>query len=146
MPFAVRAPVLAFCLLVLAAAGCGGSNNKGLIEGKWKVVSVGASDEAKLRDAVLTFGDDGFVRLTRPGAPKPTMWRYKLLAGAAADFYGLVPDPPEPTAGSGMFPNTRGAVRVTIRIEVTPGDRFERREMTLTDPQGQSVQLVRTRE
>lgn len=143
MPFAVRAPVLVFGLLALATAGCGGSNNKGLVEGKWRVVSVGASDESNLRDAFLSFGGDGLVMLMRPGAPKPITWRYKLLAGDAADFYDLVPDAPD---RGGLFPTPDGTVRVTIRIEVGPGDRFERREMTLTDAQGQSVQLVHTRE
>jgi hypothetical protein len=144
MPFAVRALVL--CLLAFSAAGCGGSNNKEKIEGRWRFVPGDSPDAAKLRDAVLSFGAGGEVLLTFPGAPKPVAWRYKLLAGDAVDFYDLAPDAAE---RGGLFPTTadeRGVTRVTIRIEVTPEGRFERRAMVLTDAQGRVLHLVRARE
>ncbi|MBN9119994.1 MAG: hypothetical protein J0I06_12665 [Planctomycetes bacterium] len=138
MPFASRALVLG---LLAFSAGCGASNNKGKIEGHWKFVPGGEPPvEAALRDAVLVFDDEGLVTLTRPGAPKAPVWRYKLLGGDAADFYGLAAE------RGGLLPNAPDPVRVTIRIEVTPAGRFEHREMTLTDAQGRSVRLVRVRE
>ncbi len=121
--------------IVCGACGCGASNNKGRIEGKWKVVS----DDPQLRDTVLAFGDDGRVtmeRSTHPQVPasgdkrpEPTVWRYKLLTGDAADFYALSPDV---TIRAGLFPAPNGVVRATIRIESTTGRKYEEREMTLT--------------
>ena len=138
--------------LALFAAGCGASNNKGRIEGKWKVVSVGEGlDAERLRDAVLVFGDDGTVTLEDPARPKPAPdaegpkppgWRYKLLAGDAADFYDL---PPDATERLGLFPTDTRRVRVTARIEVATGGKYEARVMTLTDARGQTLKLVLTR-
>ena len=139
MPFAVRA--LAFCLLALPVAGCGGSNNKNKIEGRWKFVPGDSPDESKLRDAELWFGDLGDVTLKRPGA-KPVTWRYKLLAGDAADFYDLAPDA---TNRCGLFSDARGSIRLTMRIEVTSGEKYERHTMTLTDPSGRKLTLRRVR-
>jgi hypothetical protein len=155
MPFVVRA--IAFCLLVCGAAGCGGSNNKSKIEGRWTIVAGGDHpDEARLRDKTLVFDEEGQVLFLYPGvptpgpmapprppgSPEPVAWRYKLLAGDGADFYGL---PPDASKRDGLFPGARGAVRVTVRIEFVPGGKHERREMTLTDAEGRSLRLVRNR-
>lgn len=125
-------PRTAFGLLILACCGCGGSYNKGKIEGKWLFVSEGDGPGA------LVFSDEGQVRLVRPDAPKPIEWRYKLLAGDAADFYDLPPN--------GLYSGIGAVVRVSIRIGVNPGESTaspERREMTLTDPTGRERRLVR---
>lgn len=131
--------VTLFAGLVLLAIGCGGSNNKGKIEGRWRFASTA---EPALRDALLVFGDDGTITLTRPDTPKPVVWRYKLLASNAADFYDLPPDLP---TQFGLSPGS-SALRVTIGITVVPGEWFEDREMTLTDPTGRVLRLTRLRE
>src|SRR5688572_12516399 len=134
MPFAVRA--IGFCLLAFGATGCGGSNNKGKIEAHWKFVSVGDHPEAaKLRDASLVFGGDGLVMMIRPDLPKPATWRYKLLAGDEADFYDFADAPDR----AGLFPTTGRTVRVRIRITISPGEKYERRDMTLTDADGREL-------
>jgi hypothetical protein len=154
MPFAVRALVL--CLLAFGTAGCGASNNKGKIEGRWTVVSGDHPDEPKLRGKSLAFDEEGKVLFlypgvpvpgpmappAPPGSPEPVVWRYKLLAGDGADFYDL---PPDASGRGGLFPGARGAVRVTIRIEVLPGPKYERRELTLT-ADGHELKLRRVTE
>jgi hypothetical protein len=135
--------------LALFAAGCGGSHNKGRIEGKWAFVATGEPD-APPRDAALVFGDDGTVVLERPGdppastgdGPRTPAWRYKLLAGNAADFYGL---PADASERFGLFRTDTGRARVTIAIEVAPGGKYERRTMTLTDADGRTLRLILTR-
>ncbi|QJW99650.1 hypothetical protein [Frigoriglobus tundricola] len=121
--------------IICCALGCGASNNKGRIEGKWKIVS----DDPQLRDTVLAFGDDGSVTMERPTTPEappsgdkrsePIGWRYKLLAGDGADFYAL---PPDATVRAGLFPAPNGVVRATIQIESTTGGKYEERAMILT--------------
>ena len=140
MPSVVRA--LALCLVALAVAGCGASNNKDKIEGKWKVVSVGDGLPPELRDAVLEFDGHGAVGLKRPGAAAMAVWRYKLLGGDAADFYDL---PPDAADRGGLFAGARGPARVTIRIETAPGEKHEGRTMTLTDADGRTLRLTRVR-
>lgn len=138
---AVRAfAIAAVASLALCAAGCAASNNKGRVEGRWKIVS----EASILRDTFLTFGDDGIVTLERPaeGAGKrsnPIAWRYKLLAGDAADFYDL---PPDATDRAGLFPALNGLVRATIRIESMTGGKYEEREMILTTGEGQTLRLT----
>jgi hypothetical protein len=140
MPFAAR--VLVLCLLALSATGCGGSNNKGKIEGSWRFASVGDRPEAaKLRDATLAFGGDGMVMLHRPDLPKPAIWHYKLLAGDDADFYDFANAPDR----AGLFPTTGRVVRVRITITITPGEKYERRDMTITDADGRELKLTSTR-
>jgi hypothetical protein len=140
MPLAVRAIV--FCLLAFGATGCGGSNNKGKIEGHWKFVSVGDHPEtAKLRDALLVFRGDGVVEMHRPDLPKPATWHYKLLAGDGADFYDFADAPDR----AGLFPTTGRTVRVRMRITISPGEKYERRDMTLTDADGRELQLTLVR-
>jgi hypothetical protein len=135
---------VALCLL----AGCGGSHNKGLIEGKWKFLETGEAD-APLKNALLVFSGDGTVVLNRSdgvldksGEPRPPQWRYKLLAGDAADFYDL---PADTADRFGLFRTDTGRTRVTVRIEVEPGAKYERRTMTLTDADGRLLRLVLTR-
>jgi len=143
--------------LALFALGCGASNNRGRIEGKWKCVA--ADDpalDAQMRDAILVFGDDGRVLFERPGVVQPPPattegpqplpnWRYKLLAGDAADFYDL---PADAAPRAGLFRTDNGFTRVTIAIENTPpapGTKYEVRTMTLTDARGQTLRLVLAR-
>ncbi len=145
MPSFVR--LLAVGLLVVAASGCGGSNNKGKIEGRWKFVSVGDRPaDAPLQNASLLFREDGSVTLERDGptpAPdskvQPPRWKYKLLAGDDADFYDL---PADATERFGFFPAKNGVCRVTIKIESKTGGKYEDREMTLTDASGQTLKLT----
>ena len=131
----------AFAGLVLFAAGCGGSNNKGRIEGRWQF----ATEDAALRDAVLVFGEDGVVVLARPASTGSSevvqlaAWKYKLLASDAADFYDL---PPDAAARLGLFPATNGLARVAIKIESTTGGKYEGRTMTLTDADGRTLRLT----
>lgn len=124
-------PRSAFCLLILACAGCGGSYNKGKIEGRWLFVPADGGD-----GSALVFDDEGRVLLVRSGAATAVEWRYKLLAGDAADFYAL------PPAG-GLFAAVGGPIRVSVRITATPGEPYERREMVLTDPAGRERRLTR---
>lgn len=124
----------AACLLILACAGCGASNNKATIEGKWRLAPGEAADTPRFRDAVVRFDGEGNAQLASPDLPRPFGWRYKLLAGDAADFYAL---PPE---GSALFAGTADRARVSIRITLAPD---ERREMTLTDPAGRTHRLTR---
>jgi hypothetical protein len=135
MPAASRP--LALAALTLLAVGCGASNNKNRIAGKWKFVS----EDPRLRDASLAFGDDGRVSLVG-AAPGPVGWRYKLLAGDAADFYAL---PPDPASRIGMFPSATGVARVTIRIIDAPGAKSAGRAMTVTDSGGRALKLVQVR-
>jgi hypothetical protein len=131
--------------LVVFAVGCGGSNNKGKIEGRWQVVSAPA-DVPKLNGTFLVFRDDGTVKLEGSvqesvfGTPgKPPGWKYKLLAGDAADFYDL---PADATERFGFFPATRGVSRVTINIDPKADGKYEGREMTLTDAAGKTLRLT----
>lgn len=140
--FANRRAALAAGLALLAL-GCGASNNKDKIEGKWSVTSVGGDlDAATLRGAKLTFDGLGQATLHLPGAPTPATWRYKLLAGDAADFYDLAPDA---TDRAGLFPGAGSAARVSIRIDVTPGEKFDRHDLTLTGSDGRELKLTRVR-
>ena len=144
MPSFVR---LLAVLLVASAAGCGGSNNKVKIEGRWKLAAVGDRPaDAPLQNASLMFRDDGSVTLERDGPPpapdskaKPPRWKYKLLAGDDADFYDL---PSDATDRFGFFPAKNGVSRVTIKIEPTTGGKYEDRKMTLTDASGQTLKLT----
>ena len=137
--------VLVAGLGFLASTGCGGSNTKGKIEGKWKFVS----EDTDLRDTFLLFGDDGTVRFVRPPLPQgspgdtrrpiPPVWHYKLLAGDAVDFYDLSPYEAD---RFGFFPTTTGLARVNIRIETTTGGKYEGREMTVADTDGKTIRLI----
>ena len=107
------------------------------MEGRWKVATDSESSFAVPPGTVLVFGDDGTVVLERPGGvleksgePGSPRWRYKLLAGAAAEFYDL---PADAADRSGLFRTDTGRTRVTVRIEVEPGAKYKRRTMTLTD-------------
>src|SRR5262249_51890531 len=143
----VVALLAGLCLL----AGCGGANNKSRIEGKRKfVLTRGKAAHGQLRDRLLGFGADGGVTpegarvwaTSEKDAPKPQRWQYKLLAGDEADFYNL---PPDSTDRCGLFGGARGPTRVTIRIEVLTGEKYERCEMTLTDADGRILRLTLVR-
>lgn len=139
-----RARMLPFAFFLFPFAfspvGCGASDNKGTIEGKWRLAPGEAADTPRFRDAVVTFGEEGEARLASPDLPHPFGWRYKLLAGDAADFYGLSPE------GSALFAGTADRARVSVRIAVVPDAPFARREMTLTDPAGRAHRLTRVPE
>jgi hypothetical protein len=133
-------------LTVLAlTSGCGASNCKGVIEGKWKFVGEHANDP-KLRDASLFFDGSGVATLEQPGTGvirpevvQQTGWHYKLSAGDTVDFYDL---PSDANDRLGLFRTDNGLLRVTIKIELTRGPKYEGREMTLTDADGQVFRLI----
>jgi hypothetical protein len=151
MRFASRKIALAVLFgFALAAAGCG-SNNKGKIEGKWKIVSMpekaqGGKNEfaemAKLGIYVyMEFRPDGTATFG-VGADKPEMmdlmakgaggkklsWdlKYKLLSGDGVEFYDL-PKDLQTEGGGGLF-GKKDRARANVKIS---GD-----QMKMTDDEG----------
>jgi hypothetical protein len=132
--------------LALFASGCGvPSNNKGKIEGKWKVVSfpdkLSAEDKAGFdqmaqegvyffmeftSEGVVTVGFDGPQKLLDSMKAfthdKQITWeaKYKLRAGDEVEFYDL---PKEMQANGGLLGS-----KATIQIQGT--------EMKMTDADG----------
>ncbi|QJW99651.1 hypothetical protein [Frigoriglobus tundricola] len=159
MSYSLRrfAPVVVLACVGLTA-GCE-SNNKGKIEGKWKMVSLpekvtkdkgGIDDLAKLGmyvywefkpDGVLTFGVGAdrpeTLELVKKGAPNQKfVWdaKYKLLSGDLVELYDI-PKDMQQSGGGGMFGSKdRGRAKVKIT-----GD-----DMTMTDDTG-TMKLVRTK-
>jgi hypothetical protein len=100
--------------LALAATGCG-SNNAGKIEGKWKIVTITRTSDAKAKqvldgmsalgvylfmefkpDGVLEFGIGSdkpgaleLVKLMTKGEPLSATGKYKLLKGDGVDTLTL---------------------------------------------------------
>ena len=82
--------------------------------------------------------DGDVTTRSAPGA-KPVIWRYKLLAGDAADFYDFAPDAAN---RSGLFPDARGSVRVTMRIESRRGEKYERRDHDAHRPERSGTEVA----
>lgn len=161
MAFMPRA--IAFCLLA-CAFGCAASDNKGRIEGKWKVVSgTDRDDEFRLREAFFAFDDEGTAtydrvpdaqtqKATPPGQKPPgwpVRWKYKLGPGAAVEFYRVPSDFAEKC---GLVPLDGDRARVTVEItefieatKVGGRSEIENRRMTLTGTDGRALKLVRVR-
>ncbi|MBN9119993.1 MAG: hypothetical protein J0I06_12660 [Planctomycetes bacterium] len=136
--------------LAITATGCG-SNNKGKIEGKWKVVSFPEKTSEKNKNDVAEMGKLGIyvymefkpegafvfgvgaekqemLDMMKALAPnQKTTWdaKYKLLSGDGVEIYDLPKDMQK--EGSGLFGNKdRARVKVVIN-----GD-----EMKMTDDDG----------
>ena len=151
MLFSVRrvAPVVLVVCLGLVA-GCG-SNNKGKIEGKWKMVSPPDKGDAKAKADMAKMGEMGmylfmefkpdgvfviglgadteeklnFFKAFAPGGKLTWDAKYKLLNGDGVEVYDMPKD--LQTGSGGMFGNKdRG--RANIKIN---GD-----DMTMTDDSG----------
>ena len=144
---------LAIALLAafaLTSLGCE-SNNKGKIEGKWKLVSIpdnvkqGKDEMTEMAKAgvyvYMEFKPDGmavfgvgadkqetldFIKAAAPG--QKTAWdlKYKLLPGDSVEFYDLPKDLREKVTGGLFGSKDRG--RVTVRIAGN--------EMQMTDEDG----------
>ena len=144
------AALLALAALTLGAAGCG-SNNKGKIEGKWKLTelpnrpdkgngkemlgqleTMGLYLAMEFRpDGTMTLGLTGdkpemleFVKAMAQGKGQKITWdaKYKLLSGDNVEFYDMPTD--MQGAGGGLF-NQKDRAKVSVKIN---GD-----EMTITD-------------
>ena len=155
MLFSVRrfAPVLLVACLGLVA-GCG-SNNKGKIEGKWKVNSMPGMEEKELK-MMETMKAYGFMEFTPDGAmrigvesadPQVQMLlagagdktvlscKYKLGSGDSVEFYDLPKEMQE--KGGGLFGKNKDRAKTSVKIS---GD-----NMTLTDPDGKTGTLTRVK-
>jgi hypothetical protein len=144
---------LAFVLfagLALVVAGCG-SNNKGKIEGRWKVTTFPEKTDAKTKNEMdqlgkmglylfLEFKSDGTMSVglgadkkevldvIKAMAPQQkTTWdmKYKLLSGDGVEVYDMPAD--LQSGGGGLF-GKKDRARVSIKIN---GD-----DMTLVDDEG----------
>lgn len=150
MPTASRTLALvALFGLALAAAGCG-SNNKGKIEGRWKIVSLpekvqkGKNDMAEMAkmglyvymefrpDGTATFGvgadKQEMMDLIKMAAPNQKVtWdaKYKLRSGDGVELYDLPKD--IQSGGGGLFGN-KDRARVKVKINGN--------EMKMTDEDG----------
>ena len=165
MPHRDRRFVVALAAgLTLLALGCAGSDNKGRIEGKWKVLSgTDNDDEYRAREAFFTFDDEGTATFDRvPDAQTqartplgekppgwPVKWKYKLGPGGAVTFYRLPPDFAEKCE---LISADGDRARVAVWIETyaeptTVGWRteIENRKMILTGADGRTLALVRAR-
>lgn len=130
MPFAPRKfAFLVLAGLALAAAGCGGSNNKGKIVGKWKFVGLGDEKDAKLADEdklvlFMEFKDDGTggfgLEVVDPNLKKmfkanedgnSAAFKYKLLKGDEVEFYDL---PKQMQGEKSGFKKDRGKAVIKI--------------------------------
>ncbi len=143
-----RLALTAFLALAFAAVGCS-SNNKGKIEGRWKIVSLPAKTQngkdelaqmAKMgmyvymefrKDGTMTFGVGAdkkeLLDMVKAMAPnKQLTWdgKYKLSSGDNVELYDL---PKDFQGGGGLFGKAdRAKVKVAIK-----GD-----EMKMTDKDG----------
>jgi hypothetical protein len=146
--------------LALTAAGCG-SNNKGKIEGTWKVTELPASSAGKSKDEFaqmskmgmymqMEFKPDGMltiglgadkpetldlVKLLTQGKPTSGDAKYKLLSGDGVELYDM-PKEMQEKGGEGMFKG-KDRAKVTVKID---GD-----SMTMTGDDGQTVKLLRVK-
>ena len=155
-----RTVLLVLAGLALTAAGCG-SNNKGKIEGTWKVTELPASSAGKSKDEYaqmskmgmymqMEFKPDGtltiglgadkpetldMVKLFAQG--KPTSWdgKYKLLSGDGVELYDL-PKEMQEKGGEGLF---KGKDRAKVAVKID-GD-----SMTMTGDDGETVKLTRVK-
>ncbi|HEX3146606.1 MAG TPA: hypothetical protein VHR66_00800 [Gemmataceae bacterium] len=146
--------------LALVAAGCG-SNNKGKIEGKWKITEFPSEPNSNTKDTFADLGKMGlyiamefksdeslvmalaadkpetleFVKLMSQG--KPTSWnaKYKLESGDGVEFYDL-PKDMQNKGGGGLF-GSKDRAKVKIKID---GD-----NMTMTDDTSKVIKLVRVK-
>lgn len=145
---------LALAGLALAVAGCG-SNNKGKIEGKWKIVSAPGLGEQEMKMmeafkmyAYMEFKPDGTMSIgaasTDPEMQKmiegskdnkTVTCKYKLLSGDGVEFFDLPKELQE--KGGGMFGKNKDKARTSVKIN---GD-----DMTMTDDDGKAGKLTRVK-
>jgi len=131
-------------VLAVVATGCGSSNNKGKIAGKWKITGGGGikEDELKMMDAFginvfMEFRDDGtgnfgmqasnaeFQKaLEQKGEKTSFSFKYKLGSGDVVEFYDLPKDAGDKKAGGSPF-GGKDKEKANIKID---GD-----NMTISD-------------
>ena len=117
----------------LVATGCG-SNNKGKIVGKWKMVGGGGmkADDAKMMEMLgiyvyFDFKDDGTLQfgagandpkmndmLKDKGETKVASMKYKLLSGDAVEIYDIPKDMQDKEGGGpfGKKDRARGNIKI----------------------------------
>jgi hypothetical protein len=149
--------MIAVCGLAMLCTACGASNNKGKIEGKWKMVSgPGFDEQAKMFEMLkayfyFDFKPEGTLALGlemsdpemkkmfegKVGAEKTSFTcKYKLLKGDAIEIYDL-PKEMQKEGGGGLFGRNKDKARTNVKIN---GD-----NMTMTDEDGKSFQLSRVK-
>ena len=155
MKFSLRL-IASVALLVSVGliSGCGSSNNKGKIVGKWKI-SGGAGikeEELKMMEAfkvtlVMEFKEDGTVRMGLEAPPEmqkmlekgdgksSASFKYKLLSGDTVEFYDIPKDMQDKEGGGLFGKKDRG--KATVKIE---GD-----NMTITDDETKDKPLKLTK-
>ena len=129
---------IAFVLLAalaIVATGCGSSNNKGKIVGKWKMTGGAGmkEDDLKMMEAfgvamVVEFRDDGTVTLgaqaNNPELQKALdskekssfTFKYKLHSGDVVEFYDLPKEMQESKKGGSPF-GSKDRGKVNVKIE-----------------------------
>jgi hypothetical protein len=152
----VRTTSFVVVCLSLSALGCG-SNNKGKIEGKWKIVSAtGQEQEMKQlaemngymymefkADGVLAIGfemtDPAMKKMIEAAAPGKTSFalKYRLLSGDDVEFYDMPKEMQDQKGGGGLFGGGKDKAKTKIKID---GD-----NMTMTDSDGKSGTLTRVK-
>jgi hypothetical protein len=127
--------------LAIVATGCGSSNNKGKIVGKWKITGGGGikEDQAKMMEALgvaayIEFREDGtaafgmqannpeFQKALDSKEKTSASFKYKLLSGDVVEFYDLPKDSGEKS--NNPF-GSKDREKATIKID---GD-----NMTISD-------------
>ena len=146
----------AFVLLAafaLAATGCGSSNNKGKIVGKWQITGGPGmkGEEMKMMEMMkvtpyLEFKDDGTAAfginadgmfkklLEEKGDALNVSFKYKLLNGDGVELYDL-PKEMQDKKGGGLF-GKKDRARANVKIDgdamsVTDDEELKNSPMTL---------------
>jgi hypothetical protein len=144
--------------LAMLCTACGASNNKGKIEGKWKITDMPHKDDKSKKefedmtkmglyvyfdfkpDNALEMGVGAdkpevleFIKALSKGEPLQWNAKYKLLSGDGVEFYDLPKEMRE--KGGGLFGGNKDRARTNIKIE---GDK-----MTMTDADGKTGQLTK---
>ena len=121
-------------VFALSATGCGTSNNKGKIVGKWRMENLNGAPEKDMAEFKLVvfiqFNEDGTARIAAESADPRIQkalaadtktaqsFRYKLLAGDMVEMYEL---PKDMQAGGGGLFGKKDRAKVKIQIN---GDRM----------------------
>jgi hypothetical protein len=147
--------LLASVALMVTVSGCGSSNNKGKIAGKWKITGGTdmKADEMKMMEALKTypymefkddgtvtfgveFGDPDMKKLIEQSGKGDKMnfsFKYKLGSGDEVEFYDVPKDLQDKDKKGGPFKKDRA--KAMIKID---GD-----NMTMTDEDKKEVKLTK---